>query len=240
MRHELTTAGPRGPGGTCYSPGLGQAICARVAAGESLRRIGAGAGWPTPQAVWKWAKAHPAFGEALAQAQKTARLASRLADRRREAARPGRRQAWRRGWPALYTPALGEEICARLAEGESLTAIARDPDMPALRNIYEWLQRRPEFEELYVLARQRQADALFDEALDVTRAATPTSVWADRLRFDALRWATARLAPRKYCEKLVVVEATRAEPEPTGMTVIVKRYADITPEEYARAAEGEP
>ena len=68
----------------------------------------------------------------------------------------------------------------------------------------------------------------------MTRGATAGTVWADRLRFDGIRWLTARLAPRKYCEKIMVVEAARAEAEPQGMTVIVKRYSDITPEDVPR------
>jgi hypothetical protein len=220
---------------------LGRAVCARVAAGESLRKIGAEAGWPTPQTVWHWANAHPEFAEALSQAQKAARIASRLADRSKAAAHPGRRRPGSRpGPPTLYTPALTEEICRRLAEGESLPAIARDPDMPRLRTIYDWVRRHPEFEDMYVTARAMQADTLADEALEVTRGTTAATVWADRLRFDGIRWLTARLAPRKYCEKIMVAEAIRAEAEPQGMTVIVKRYSDITPEEYARAEEGEP
>lgn len=37
----------------------------------------------------------------------------------------------------------------------------------------------------------------------------------------------------------MVVDAMRAEAEPGGMTVIVKRYSDISPEEDARTEEGE-
>jgi hypothetical protein len=31
-------------------------------------------------------------------------------------------------------------------------------------------------------------------------------VWADRLKFDTIRWLTARLAPKKYVERLVVAQ----------------------------------
>jgi hypothetical protein len=232
---------PDAPSGvSLYTQALGRAVCARVAGGESLRRIGAEAGWPTPQTVWNWARAEPVFAEALAAAQKAARVASRLRDRDAQAEREARRDPKRPGPASTYHPAWGAEICRRLAEGESLVSIARDPDMPRTSTVLEWVTRHADFEDMYVVARRMQADHLADEVREVGLATTPGTVWADRLRFDTLRWLTARLAPKKYCEKIMVAEAVRAEAAPGNMTVIVKRYSDVTPEEIARADEGEP
>jgi len=58
--------------------------------------------------------------------------------------------------------------------------------------------------------------------------------------FDVIRWATARMAPKKYCER-VIVEAAIAEreaeedPRRQPLQVIVKRFSDVTPEEQAEA-----
>ena len=49
---------------------------------------------------------------------------------------------------------------------------------------------------------------LMDEAREVALGATRESVWADRLRFDTIRWMTARQAPRKYVERLVVAQVS--------------------------------
>lgn len=231
---------PACAGQSLYTPEQGRAVCARVAAGESLRRIGAGAGWPSPQTVWKWARAHPQFGEALSAAQRAARIGARLADHERNLARTARREPWRRGRPPLYEPALADEICGRLAEGESLGAIAADPDMPSYRTILRWVGEKPDFADAYVLARQMQADYLADQAQDMVMASTHATVWSDRLRFAFIRWRTANLAPKKYAERVVVAEASKSPEDAGGLTVIVKRYSDITPEEYARAEEGEP
>jgi hypothetical protein len=38
-----------------------------------------------------------------------------------------------RGRPGLYTPETVERICDRLADGESLKGICRDPGMPSER-----------------------------------------------------------------------------------------------------------
>ena len=38
----------------------------------------------------------------------------------------------------LYTPALADTICKRIAEGESLRAICRDPGMPSEGTVRGW------------------------------------------------------------------------------------------------------
>lgn len=42
------------------------------------------------------------------------------------------------GRPAIYTHALRDAICARLAEGETLRSICRDPAMPSRPTIAKW------------------------------------------------------------------------------------------------------
>ncbi|MFC3071047.1 terminase small subunit-like protein [Phenylobacterium soli] len=237
MSFEVT---PESAGLSRYTPEQGRALCARVAAGESLRRIGAEAGWPSPQTAWKWAVAHPEFGEALSAAQRAARIGARLADRDRQLSRAARREPWRRGRPPMYGPALVEEICMRLSEGESLIAITRDPDMPCYRTVLKWARDKPEFADAYTEARRLQADHLADEAHEIVMASTHATVWSDRLRFAFIRWRAANLAPKKYAERVVVAETLRPPETAQGLTVIVKRYSEITPEEYARAEEGEP
>jgi hypothetical protein len=197
---------------SCYTPDLGAAICERVAAGATLRDILAEPGMPDRKTVWNWSRAEPEFARDLAAAQANARRTARLRTRARMAAARARALANPRARGGLatthYTEELGREICRRLENGESLKAIGRDPAMPCYATIYHWLERFPEFEEMYVRARQRQADTLLDEAREVALGATRESVWADRLRFDTIRWMTARLAPRKYVERLVVAQVS--------------------------------
>ncbi len=219
-----------------FSEALGRAVCARVAAGESLSAIGREPGMPERSTVRGWARADPVFGEALAGAMRSARLAARAADRARLAARP---KPWTPGRPCGYTPAKGEAICRRLVNGESLVAIGRDPGGPSSATILYWVKHHPEFEEAYTQARLLQADFLFDEAREVGLAATPKTVSADRLRFDIIRWQTARLAPRKYCERLVVTRDGKDADEGQGLTVIVKRFSDVTADDEREADETE-
>ena len=45
----------------------------------------------------------------------------------------------KKGRPSLYTEVLAAQICRRLAEGETLRAICRDPGMPAISTVMGWL-----------------------------------------------------------------------------------------------------
>jgi hypothetical protein len=102
------------------------------------------------------------------------------------------------GRPTLYSAELAATICERLAEGETLRAICRDDAMPARSSVYLWLGEWPEFSVQYARAREAQADTLADEALDVSRESTSTTAQADRVKLDAIKWATAHTSPRKY------------------------------------------
>lgn len=205
---------------SCYTAELGAAVCERAAAGAPLRQIAAEPGMPDKSTIWKWTKTHPEFAADLGAARAKARIAARLRGRARMAAMRARALAHPRGKAGLassrYSLKLAREICRRLENGESLRAIGRDPAMPCYATVYHWLERFPEFEEMYVRARQRQADTLMDEARELALAATPKTVWADRLRFDVIRWTTARLAPRKYVERLLVAQVSADIAEETS------------------------
>ncbi|MGZ3375509.1 MAG: terminase small subunit-like protein [Phenylobacterium sp.] len=238
MRVTIMTRGgePARVGESKFAPEIGDAIVARVGAGESITAICRDEAMPCRNTVKTWSRQHPEFGAELMAAMRGARLAARLRDRARWAAHEAARRP--RGRGSTYRREVGEAICERLANGESLTAIARDEGLPSYATILRWVSRHADFQALYVEAREIQAHYYFDEARDVARAATPGSVWVSRLQFDIIRWQTARLAPHKYSERVVVeaaISARRIEDDPRlqPMTVIVKRYGDVTAEDLA-------
>ncbi len=233
-----------------YSEDLGQAICARVALGESLAAVCREADMPHATSVYVWTRDYPDFGAALRAAQREARVAQRLADRAAAARRwgadgeaDGRFGVLRdgRGRWSTYTPELGETICWRIANGESLKSIGLDPAMPSSATVLYWVRRYPDFGDAYAQARRMMGESLGDMALEVALGTNPGEVWADKLKVDTIRWMAARQAPHKYCERLQVeielaaVRAEQAEAEGLGgdHLVIVKRWSDITPEEEA-------
>ncbi len=199
-----------------FTPELGAEICARVAAGRSLMAVGRDAEMPHRTTIRKWANRYPAFAEQLRVAMRSARATRRWSDRELAALKAARPQPVKGGSLSSYTPAVGEAICARIENGQSVVAIVADPMMPCAGTIYGWVKRHPEFEEMYVRARDLQADYFFDEAREVAVGSTHKTVWSDRLRFDTIKWMTARLAPKKYCERLMIeYEIARSNAETT-------------------------
>ena len=71
-----------------------------------------------------------------------------------------------------YSRRLADEICARLADGQSLRAICADPAMPHRATVLRWLHANPEFRNLYTLAREAAADALAEEIVAIADRAT--------------------------------------------------------------------
>ncbi len=124
----------------------------------------------------------------------------------------------KRGRPSSYTDALAVKICRRIAEGESLRKVCRDASMPDKMTVLRWLayEEKAEFRAQYARAREMQADALFDEALEIADDAsgdwTTTEdgkkvldhehVQRSRLRVDTRKWAAGKLAPKKYGDRL--------------------------------------
>jgi hypothetical protein len=117
------------------------------------------------------------------------------------------------------------DICTRLAHGETLTKICRDPEMPSLATVYYWRTRHPEFGDAVMLARQVQAEQLCDEGLDVARAVTPKTAFATDVMLKQFRWTAGALAPARFGRfKLVtqedVAETEIAAPAPAEKEVI--------------------
>lgn len=202
----VTRPGLREPGVSVYSEALGAELCAAVAAGRPLSSVCDEPGRPHRTTVRRWETSHPAFGEAMRAAYMEARVSQRMRDRQKTAELALRPPPRRGGKASGYTRALGQAICMRLEAGRSLTSIGRDDDMPCYGTILAWVKRHPAFEAMYVAARETQAEYLFDEARDVALEATKDSVPLARLQFDVIRWQAARLAPKKYLDRLVAAE----------------------------------
>lgn len=122
------------------------------------------------------------------------------------------------GRPSDFTPEIANEICERLAKGESLRKICspeRDDFMPGQTTVYRWLNDNEEFRKQYAHARERQADFYAEEIIEIadqpnvrttadgeTVASDPQR---DRLRVDARKWLAGKLAPKKYGDKIAHV-----------------------------------
>jgi hypothetical protein len=62
------------------------------------------------------------------------------------------------GRPTLKTPEPCKIICERMAQGETLTNICRDPDMPAWMTVHDWKKADESFRQDLMRAREQQAE----------------------------------------------------------------------------------
>ena len=129
------------------------------------------------------------------------------------------------GRPSLYTPELANEICDRLASGRSLNAICKMDDMPDITTVMKWLQKSEQGDErftglieIYLRAREAQADVIFDECLEIAdqnnadmtfdRETGEIKVNGDaiqraKLRIDTRMRMAGKLKPKKYGERII-------------------------------------
>ena len=117
-----------------------------------------------------------------------------------------------------YTEHMGNIICIRLAEGESLNKICKEDGMPDKATVFRWLGSEASFCDKYARARELQAETQFDELIDIVDQPPELSYVTDKngelvevkfdssyvawmkLRVDTRKWTAARMAPKKYAE----------------------------------------
>ncbi len=120
---------------------------------------------------------------------------------------------------STYDKKVATKICNRLAGGQTLTRICKDNDMPCRETVYDWLKARPEFKAAYDEARERQADFIVDEILDIAdgldvpesgrdgktehlrwprRPIADHEIEERRLRIASRQWLAKVMRPKKY------------------------------------------
>lgn len=123
---------------------------------------------------------------------------------------------------AEFSQELFDQICERIADGESLRAICASDGMPSKANVFRWLSANKDAADQYARAREAQADAIFDEILDIADDAqndwmmrnrggedecyqlNGEHIQRSRLRIDARKWMAGKLRPKVYGDKLDV------------------------------------
>ena len=105
-----------------------------------------------------------------------------------------------------FTPELGVEIAARIAEGSSLRQIAKLDGFPSLRTMMNWSRDHIEFARMLHLARIDRAAALMEESIEIADepAADVAAVGRNRERTRARQVMAARLDPARWSEKIGV------------------------------------
>jgi hypothetical protein len=89
--------------------------------------------------------------------------------------------------------------------------------MPRIVTVYRWLNKYPEFSNLYAKAKDAAADTLAEEIQDISDSMPmettdkegntrfdPGYIQWMRLRVDARKWVAAKLKPKKYGERTTI------------------------------------
>lgn len=148
---------------------------------------------------------------------------------------PSRNRSGKPGKGTTYTRALGEKLCARVAEGETMAAVARELGIPRAR-IVSWTRRYKAFGEAYKEACELRMLALEDKLTEIcdeaTAAALDTECGRERinackLKADIVKWQLMKLMPKRYGDR-TQMEVTGKD----GAELIPKR----TKEEMAEFA----
>ena len=109
------------------------------------------------------------------------------------------------GRASEFTQEIADEICDRIAKGESLRAICADEEagwLPSARTVHRWIDGNEEFCQQYARAMEQRAEFKFEEAWSVAKAATPETVSVARLQVDTIKWMAGKLSPKKYGDKV--------------------------------------
>jgi hypothetical protein len=137
------------------------------------------------------------------------------------------------GRPALFNADLAAEVLSRLAEGRSLRSVCQDEEMPSISTVMKWLREDDAFSQQYACAREARADVMFEELDDVSEDAagadSAVKVAGLRLKADNIKWKLARMAPKKYGEKI--------QTELSG-EMTVRSATDLKDDELAAIATG--
>lgn len=112
--------------------------------------------------------------------------------------------------PLEFCQPIADGILERISQGEDLTKICTDGDLPHLSTIYKWLHGHPHFAEAYARAREVQGEFLAAKALAIatrTHVELPNGMFVaadpqrDRLAVDTLKWSAAHLNQKTWGEK---------------------------------------
>jgi hypothetical protein len=156
------------------------------------------------------------------------------------------------GRPSSFTAEIAEEICERIAtQPRGIDRICdEDADMPCARTVHRWLNEQEDFCQSYLRAKERQADLLFDQALQIadtpqlgrivkTKPAKGGDAAADvaatveevteedmlghrKLQVDTRLRMAGKLHPKKYGDK-TLVGSDPDNPLPTGFQVTFEK-----------------
>lgn len=102
-----------------------------------------------------------------------------------------------------YTDEIGREICRRISTStDSLKAICKAEDMPAVNTVRLWRLDHPDFNTMFIAARAAQQDNLIEQCMEIADEADVGDWQVAKQRIEQRRWQAGKFNPKTYGEKI--------------------------------------
>ena len=154
------------------------------------------------------------------------------------------------GRPSIFTDKLADQICTRIALGNSLRKVCLADDMPDITTIIAWCREKPEFSKQYDRACVDRGNHLAEEALEIADQTPETEPVRDKAgevidmrlhsayvawqknRVDARRWFASKMSPKRFGDK-VQTEVSGVDGSAIKVETVALDVAILSPESRA-------
>lgn len=124
-----------------------------------------------------------------------------------------------RGRPTEYTKEIGDLICSKIMEGNSLRSVLVGDNMPAYSTFFKWLREHKELVDNYEHSTQERTLAMGEEIIDIADDGTNDYMTItkgnndynvedrevtnrSKLRVETRKWLMSKMLPKKYGDKV--------------------------------------
>ena len=107
------------------------------------------------------------------------------------------------------TTQLTDQICQELMNGQPLTKICSQKELPSLATINRWITKHPSFAKQITNARRVGTQYYLDKMIEELETMSAKDVGIVREKLHHYRWLASKLLPSLYGDKQEVVQDTK-------------------------------
>lgn len=131
--------------------------------------------------------------------------------------------------PTVMTEEVTQEVCVRLAAGESLRSICRDEGMPALSTVMlAVVDDRDGFRNSYMRAREAAGYSHADRIVDLVELLSEQAIDPQiaKAMMDGLKWAAERMAPKNHSPRQSIDHTTAGQPMQSMQDAVLRALSE--------------
>lgn len=131
----------------------------------------------------------------------------------------------------IYSEELATKICDLLAEGKSMVKACEELGI-SRRTVGSWLEKKPEFVEKTIHARNEATDDAVEQLREIAKDESK-DYYTRKLEIDVIKWVAGKQRPKKYSEKFMVEHNGAVEHKHS-----ITEMTDAELEAFIRAGSG--